>query len=439
MPRRNINLLLTVALVCTLCYLKADAARRSEHQRMFETFSRIMTEIDDNYVEEVDDAMRHDLFYAGMEGLVDALGDKNSSFIPPSRYTAMRQELRQELTGIGIRVRLDKASGRPIVFTPIFDSPAFKAGIRAGDLIYAVDGHDTAGRPLDESVSRIKGAEGQPVKLAVLHKGQEQPVEIDVVRATMHVDSVLGDRQTQGGGWEYLLDHAPGIAYVRVTAFADETAGEVEKVLEDVSARGARAVILDLRGNPGGLLRSAVEMCDLFLDGGLVVRTEARGGEKEEKFAEPGGYTDIPLAILIDGNSASASEIVSACLQHYDRAAVVGERSYGKGSVQNIIDLEDGQAGLKLTIARYYPPGGRNIDKGVAVDDEWGVLPSAGLEVKLDEKALERLIEHRNERDVYDENGVVPPYQSGSDPQLDKAVEVLRRKLEAGTAQSQAA
>jgi carboxyl-terminal processing protease len=429
MPRRNINLLLSIVFICTLCYLKADTARRSEHQRMFETFSRIMTEIDRNYVEEVGPEERRELFYAGMDGLVRALGDANSRFVPPAAYVEMKKDLRQELTGIGIRVRLDKQSGRPIVFTPIYGSPAFEAGLRAGDIIHQIDGQDTKDKPLDEAVGKIKGAEGESVTLTVAHKGQDELVEVEVVRATMHVPSVMGDRQTPDGDWEYLLDHAPGVAYIRVTGFANETVDEVEAVVEDVIGRGAKAVVLDLRGNPGGLLRSAVDMCDLFLDEEMVVRTIARGGEEEEKFSEDGGYTEIPLAVLIDGNSASASEIVAACLQYYNRAVVVGERSYGKGSVQNILDLEDGKTALKLTIARYYPPGGRNIDRGVAKGDEWGVLPSPGMEVKLDEKAVERLIEDRSERDVYNTDGVVPAYRKGADPQLDKAVETLQEKL----------
>ncbi len=220
----------------------------------------------------------------------------------------------------------------------------------------------------------------------MLHEGSEDPETIEITRAIIELPTVLGDRRKPNDQWDFMLDKDKKIGYIRITRFSQNTADELKKALAQISDEGAKGLILDLRDDPGGLLSAAVDVSDIFLNNGEIVSTKGRNtAPKKYDARRDSPYEDLPMVVLVNQNSASASEIVSAALQDHGRATIVGQRSYGKGSVQNIIDLEDGYSVLKLTVASYYRPSGENIHRfrNAKPTDKWGVTPDKGMEVKL--------------------------------------------------------
>jgi carboxyl-terminal processing protease len=266
-----------------------------------------------------------------------------------------------------------------------------------------IDGHSSEGMSPDKAVEVLTGPPGTDVKLSVLHEGIEQAETLTITRAIIEVPSVLGDHRGLNDQWEYMIDKGKKIGYVRLTSFIQNTADELRKALDQLREEGVKSLILDLRDNPGGLLSSAVEISDLFLEQGKVVSTEGRNTISKSYLAQKDSpYEDLPLVVLINQNSASASEIVSAALQDNKRATIIGQRSYGKGSVQNILELEDGSSVLKLTVASYHRPNGDNIHRfrDSKSTDKWGVSPSPGMEVKLTPSEYVKWFVARRDRDL---------------------------------------
>ena len=271
-----------------------------------------------------------------------------------------------------------------------------------------IDGTSTEGMGPDKAVDVLTGRPGTDVKLSVLHEGTEQAETVAITRAFIEVPSVLGDHRKPDDQWDFMLDKDKKIGYVRVTGFIQNTADELRKALDQLREEGVKGLILDLRDNPGGLLSAAVEISDMFMDNagkfdGKIVSTEGRNTiPKEYRAQKDSPYEDLPMIVLINQNSASASEIVSAALEDNNRATVIGQRSYGKGSVQNILELEDGSSVLKLTVASYHRPNGDNIHrfKDSKTTDKWGVSPSPGMEVKLSPSEYVRWFVGRRERDL---------------------------------------
>ncbi len=381
---RNFAVILLVAIVSFFCHLK----NRQTRPALF--VGDALNMIEAYYVDPVD---AETLLQSALTGMTSTL-DEHSSFIPGEAFQTFQDSINQEFAGIGIIVEPSE-QGKPVrVVTPLVGSPALAAGLMPGDLIVRVDGSDVSTLEITEVSTRLKGPVGTTVHLVVLRR--EKEVAIDITRATIALESVIGDHRDASNNWVYRIQSDPGIAYIRLTSFGDKTVDELRSVLTKLDNQ-FEGLVLDLRGNGGGLLYSAVEICDMFLDEGKIVSTRMRGGEVSESFSAEAGtlvQSDKPMTVIVDGDSASASEIVAACLQDNKRAAVVGVRSYGKGTVQEIMPLQYGHSALRLTIARYYRPSDKNIHRleGATDDDEWGVRPDEGYEVSIDDASLEKLV-----------------------------------------------
>ena len=317
--------------------------------------------------------------------------------------------MRQQFGGIGVRIRM---LGDPpelvIVGAPDPGTPAARADIRANDRVLEIDGKPTAGMDLTEVLHLMRGQPGEPLELLVRHADAAHPEAKQLVREVITVDSILGDRRGTSGGWEYRLEADPRIAQVRVTTFGNKTADELDRVLSRLTAEGVEAVVLDLRDDAGGSLDAAVAICDMFLPAGKkIVEIRRRDDVLEDRYTSSGRgkFTKLPLAVLVNGGSASASEIVAACLQDNHRASIFGERSYGKGTVQKLIPIEPGGSLLKLTTARYLRPNGKNIhrQRDAKDEDDWGVSPDPGHQVVQSDTEFKAFERYRSLRDVWGE------------------------------------
>ena len=398
--------------------------------------------------EDLDDDKALD---TGITMMLAELRDPYTVYYDAAMIKKMDAPLRGSFRGVGIQIRRDLVRDGLLVVSPIKDSPAYKAGIRAGDLITAVKREvDAEGEPIDaedqktistkgmkteRALELILGKPGIPVTLVVDRDGETK--EFTIKRGVVSVETVLGSKRTETDDWNYTLDGDAKIGYVCLTQFAGGTSKDLRKVVEKLKKSGMRGMVLDLRFNPGGLLNEAVAICDLFLEDGLIVSVKYRSRRPEQWFDRGfGTETDFPIAVLVNGQSASASEIVSACLQDYGRAVVVGERSYGKGSVQTVQPFSPTGGEIKMTTARYFPPLDRNIDKVSTPgkpEDEWGVKPNARYEVKLSREEAQDLAEHFRDREVIKpkEKKDAKPFK---DRQLDTAVEYLNRQIKAAGA-----
>jgi carboxyl-terminal processing protease len=397
MPLRNLTIIMFAAMLSIACYTRASRNRYAG------TLLDAMNIIESEYVDDVEPRK---LFEGAMDGMVNQL-DPYSGYSPPEEYQQFQEQMDQGFVGIGVFVEIDQKSKRLTIMSPLVGSPAFKAGIKSGDVIMAIDGIDTTGMTLKDSTSHIKGRAGTIVKLSVQHLGEASPVVIPVERAEIPIESVYGDIRDKEGKWIFHLQEKPNIGYIRIHTFGERTATETEAALETFEEPGqeVEALILDLRGNSGGLLNSAIDICDQFLEDGVIVSTKGRNNQERSRTTATAGVKinpDIPMVVLVDKFSASASEIVAACLQDHQRAVVVGQRSWGKGTVQNIIKLEGGKSALRLTVARYSRPSGKNIHKAADAKDtdDWGVSPNPGLEVNLTTDQFETWVKARRQRDI---------------------------------------
>lgn len=376
---------------------KRSESELKEERELLRLFVDTLDQVERNYVKDIS---RRELYEAAIRGLVSKL-DQHSNYIPPDEIESFKGTVENEFGGVGIQV--SRESGRLLVISPLVGTPAYRAGIQAGDWITAIDGATTRDITLDEAVKRMKGPVGTSVRVTVLHARDGRTETLTLRREVVRVETVLGDRRNPDDSWNFFLDDSRKIGYIRITAFGRHTTNEMRKAVKSLVDQGLRGLIIDLRFNPGGLLSSAVEISDLFVSEGRIVSTAGRNVAEQVVYAKKAGtYEGFPMAVLVNRFSASASEIVSACLQDHGRAIVVGERTWGKGSVQNIIELEGGRSALKLTTAGYQRPNGRNINRfeGATEDDEWGVSPNEGYAIRLPDEELRQLIETRRERDI---------------------------------------
>ncbi len=376
----------------------SQSGRQEDDYRYFRLFTDVFRTVKENYVNEVS---TKDLIYGALNGMMRSL-DPFSAFFTPEQYKEFKQETEGEFGGVGIEIGMEK--GRPIVISPIEGTPAFRAGIRSGDIILEINGEDTSNMTLMDVVRRIRGKPGTRVTLTIMRRGLDKPIKVELERAIIKVESVK---------WTKIEN----IGYIRLSQFTDGVSREVERAIKGLTSQGVKGIILDLRNDPGGLLTEAISVSELFLkEGKLIVYTKTRKGEITRYFSRrrPILPEDMPLVVLVNRGSASASEIVAGALQDHKRAILVGEKTFGKASVQNIMPLEDGSA-IKLTIAHYYTPLGRLIDKK-------GIQPD--VEVKMNEQEEEKLQETIRQKRLQGATGLI--LEPSLDPQLRKAMEIIK-------------
>jgi carboxyl-terminal processing protease len=449
MPRQNLYSIVMVGAVSLLCWQVSQGAKpKDEVSEMYGIFVDAVEQVQQNYVRPV---TRRELMESALKGMLSDL-DQHSAYINTSQWKTFKRQIEGRFGGVGMTVEVDEDSKRLKVVAPMVGTPAYTAGVMAGDLILDIDGVTTEGLTLDKAVESLQGQPGTPIKLNLLHEDSEKGEVVTLTRAIIEVPSVMGDRRKPNDEWDFMLDKDKKIGYIRITNFVQDTTDHVKSALEELTREGMKGLIIDLRDDPGGLLSSAVEIADMFVEEGKIVSTRGRNtAEKVFDAKNEGTFTGFPIAVLINHNSASASEILSACLQDHDKAVVIGERSYGKGSVQNILDLEDGNSVLKLTVATYWRPSGKNIHrfKNAKETDEWGVTPTKGLEVPLTREEYRDWYLGRRERDFLssrnkpkaekpkadekdkekDKDKAKAESKPFTDKQLDKAIATLSEKL----------
>lgn len=403
-----------------------DTPKDEEYYKLMKVFVDTFEQVDRNYVKNVD---RRKLMEAAIRGMLDEL-DPYSSYIDPDQLTKFNQDVEQEFGGIGIQVQIDPETKRITVISPLPGTPAYKAGVKAGDVIMEIEGRSTKGFQIGDAVKLLKGPAGDEVTIGVIHLGEKKIKTLKMKRDIIQVSTVLGDKYKKSDKWDFLIDPKSKIGYIRLTHFSRRSADELMDALRELKDQGMKGLVLDLRFNPGGLLSQAIQICDMFVDSGRIVSTKGRNTEERIWDAhKTGTFTGFPMAILVNRYSASASEIVSACLQDHERAKVIGERTWGKGSVQNVINLEGGASALKLTTASYHRPSGKNIHRfpKSKKTDEWGVMPDKDFQVEFTTEQLRNYLDYRRDRDVINASG--PPKSDFKDTQLSKALDYLRSEL----------
>ncbi len=446
MPRRRRSLTGALVLFAILAVVfsggrgvtKVDAVAKDSSYENLQTFTNILAIVQKNYVDEVS---TEQLVEGAINGMLTSF-DPHSAYLTPDLYKELQVDTKGSFGGLGIEITM--RNNILTVVSPIEDTPAYRAGVKAGDMIIKIDGQFTKDMTLVDAVKKMRGPKGSKVVLSIKRDKVNEIFDVSLVREVIKIQSVKSKQLEKGYG------------YLRITQFQERTDSDVERVLEQWSRDGAiEGVVLDLRNDPGGLLTQAVKVSDTFLDSGLIVYTDGRlENQKQKYFARrPGSYTDFPMVVLVNGGTASASEIVAGALQDHKRAIILGTQTFGKGSVQTILPLDDNSA-LRLTTARYYTPSGRSIQAtgivpDIVMDNVLMTRPAAGSKSTtqlLREENLPRHFEQKQKPQQSSEpdSDVAPPPtppeelpaeegddgikegELGKDPQLDHALELLK-------------
>ncbi|MGR3178699.1 MAG: S41 family peptidase [Candidatus Anammoxibacter sp.] len=361
--------LLSIVFVFSHVVLHAEEKEKKDYYDDYERFVKVVKIIQNKYVDEID---IKDLFHDAYKGMLSGL-DSYSQFFEPEDVQDLKAETEGEFDGLGIEVVI--RNGMLLVITPMIDSPAMRAGVMAGDIILKIDGRFADNLTFREVINSLRGKPGSEVTLTVLHKDGTTPEDILIKRAKIHVKSIRGAR---------IVDNDAKIGYIAITNFQDRTTEDFKAAIKELLKQGMESLVLDLRFNPGGLLNVAIDVSDQFLEKDVIVST--RGREKSQNVvykAHRGGLLiHQPLVVLLNNGSASASEIVAGAIKDNKRGILLGNRTFGKGSVQSLLPVEDGKSALKLTTARYYTPSGISIHRT-------GIEPDIHVELSIEEiKAL---------------------------------------------------
>jgi len=407
-----------------------SAVDRSTYEDL-EAFTSVLAIVQKNYVEQVE---THDLIEGAINGMLGAL-DPHSAYLTPDSYKELQVDTEGSFGGLGIEITI--RDGILTVVSPIEDTPAYRAGVQAGDRIVKINGELTKDMSLIEAVKKMRGKKGTKIIISVRREDVPRLIDVPIIREVIKIQSVKSKTLEKG------------YAYIRVTQFQDRTSTDLDNALKKLSQENDKleGVVLDLRNNPGGLLSQAVKVSDLFLDSGMIVYTKGRlESQKQKYFAHPGGYTDVPLVVLVNSGSASASEIVAGAVQDHGRAVVLGTKTFGKGSVQTILPV-DGGAALRLTTAMYFTPNGRSIQvTGIAPDIELQNLPDAQAAIRRRHGIREENLRghfdnigeqtqqeaHSDDSEPADTSATpqarldIKAGELGKDPQLDRALELLK-------------
>jgi carboxyl-terminal processing protease len=412
------GVLTTLLIAQPRALLVGSAARAavSDTYRELNLFGDVFERVRADYVERPDDSK---LVESAINGMLAGL-DPHSSYMDPKSFRDMQVQTRGEFGGLGIEVTME--DGLVKVVAPIDETPAAKAGVMANDIITHLDDEAVQGLTLNQAVDKMRGPVNTKIKLTIMRKGADKPIEVSIVRDIIRVKSVRW--HPQGGD----------VGYIRITQFNEQTTDGLKQAINELNAQlGAdkiKGYVVDLRNNPGGLLDQAISVSDTFLEKGEIVSTRGRNPEETQRFnARPGDMTKgKPVIVLINGGSASASEIVAGALQDHKRATLIGTRSFGKGSVQTIIPLGAGNGALRLTTARYYTPAGRSIQaKGISPDIEVLQDVPDNLKAQTDSKGEASLRGHLKAEGA-EETGsqsYVPPNES-DDKAIKMALDLLR-------------
>ena len=349
------KILVTILLLNILFSINISVSAESNIYKKIDLFGEVLEKINEEYVDEINQSESMD---SAINGLLQSL-DPYSAYMPPEAFNEMQTETSGEFGGLGIEVGME--SGVVKVISPIDDTPASRAGIKAGDYIVKINDIQVQGKSLSEAVDLMRGPVGSSIELAVRRKGKKKALTFIITREIIEIQSVKSD----------LLEN--NIGYIRLTSFNENSGEQINNKIKDLEKnQNIKAYILDLRNNPGGLLSQAIKISDFFLDNGEIVSTKSRKSSENRKwFAKKGDITNgKTLIVLINYGSASASEIVAGALKDHKRAIILGENSYGKGSVQSIIPLKN-KGAVRLTVAKYYLPSGKSISEvGVSPDIE---------------------------------------------------------------------
>ena len=458
MKRRWLNkLILMMLMVCLLLVARDTMARRTEVFAQLELLADVRHEIINGFVEEPDESK---MIESAVRGMIESLNDPYTAFLTPDENDLFDKHMRGVFSGIGAAVDIDLSQDRLIIVTPLEESPAWQAGVMAGDIVLEIDGEDTKGMKITECVERLTGPSGTEVTIKVRHPTDVEEI-VKIIRKRITIQTVKALRRDRNNRWDFMLDSEGQVGYVRLTQFTDNTVDDLRGALKDLKAQNARGLILDVRFNPGGLLTAAVAVSNMFLaEGQTIVSIKGRAvQEKVHKAEQAPVFPSIPMVILANEASASAAEIVTGALSDNNRAKFVGMRTFGKGSVQQYRLLGDNreqiQGGLKLTNAYYYLPSGRNIhrragssdaDEGDKDTDDgnekvWGVDPGEGFYVPMSGEQMEAMIKNRRDSDIIKkrqssatESPITPDWidQELSDPQLAAALRTILAKIDTG-------
>jgi len=444
--RRTIAQTLLIILTGVLIIeLPAAIASRVDGNRWFDPIADVHGHIMDDFVKN---ANRQAMQQAVIAAMIESLDDQYSQYIPPSLESDFTKELSGDYAGIGARIenRGRAYKTKPLkIMTPMRGSPSLAAGVRPGDEVLEIDGWPTVGELEDDCIDRLLGTPGTEVKVLLRHEDGEEE-EVTIIRGRIRTSNIHGLITTEDD-WQYHLGD-DGIIYVRIDQFTDRTVDELESTLKKANAQQPlTGLILDLRDNPGGSLEAAVDMVDLFLDSGEIVSIRSPRDDKQEvgevyETRKSSPWESLPLVVMINSRSASASEIVSGALSDHGRAKVIGERSFGKGSVQELRPLEGGNGLLKMTTKYYFLPNGRHLQKAkYASKEPWGVDPSEGCVVpESNEENSERIRarlpfvdiggEYEQLPEIVDDEWVVDNLKDNA---LGEAIDLLRKRNELDT------